>query len=135
MADFIIGRDPVFLQCQNYLILPFRVKYRGRIKRDNMAIHETDQVIEDFLGDSPRATEWRAMRQALADRLTARRQQRREEADAGADEPRLHALDLQIAALERQVTALKTEEAVTQFVEDSIKVTLAKAQPEMDEEM
>jgi LmbE family N-acetylglucosaminyl deacetylase len=99
-----------------------------------MALYETDQVIEDFLGDSPRATEWRAMHQALSDRLKARRQQREEEAAAGADVPRLHALDLQIASLERQVTALKTEEAVTQFVEDSIKVTLAKAQPDTEDE-
>jgi hypothetical protein len=93
-------------------------------------------VIQDFLGENPRATEWRALRQALADRLTALRRQRRQEAEAGGAPTRLQALDTQIATLDRQVAALETEEAVAQFVEDSLKVTLGRSMPgeEEDEE-
>ena len=99
-----------------------------------MAIQGTERVIQDFLGNNPRAAEWRALRQALSERLLALRRLRRQEAEAGADSTRLHALDLQIAAADRQVAALETEEAVSQFVEDSIMVTLAKAGPLEDEE-
>ncbi len=97
-------------------------------------MQDTEQVIQEFLGENPRAAEWRAMRQALAERLTALRRQRREEESAGAEAARLRSLDVQVAALERQVAALETEEAVSQFVEDSIKVTLARSQPEDEEE-
>lgn len=88
---------------------------------------DTEQVIDDFFEGSPRADELRRMRDALSDRLRALRRQR---AESGDDAPRLTA---QIAAMERQIEALKTEEAVSQFVEDSIKVTLAKAEPEEEE--
>lgn len=100
-----------------------------------MSMHDTEQVIEDFLGDTPRAAQWRALRQALTERLTALRRQRREEAQSDAPAAaRLQALEAQIAALDRQVAALETEEAVSQFVEDSIKVTLSRAAPEDEEE-
>lgn len=99
-----------------------------------MSMHDTEQVIQDFLGDNPRATQWRALRQALAERLTALRRQRREEAQSDAPASRLQTLDSQIAALDRQVAALETEEAVSQFVEDSIKVTLARSTPEDEEQ-
>ena len=95
-----------------------------------MSQYDTEQVIEEFLGDTPRADEWRALRKALLERLQALRHQRRQEHDAGAEAPRLRALDTQIASLDRQVAALETEEAVSQFVEDSIKVTIAKSMPE-----
>ncbi len=96
-------------------------------------MHDTDQVIQDFLGDDPRASQWRALRQALGDRRAALRRQRRQEAQADAPDARLHTLDAQIASLDRQVAALATEEAISQFVEDSIKVTLARSLPEEDE--
>ncbi len=99
-----------------------------------MSIHETERVIQDFLGEHPRATEWRALRQALSERLLALRRQRRQEGETGADAPRLHALDLQIGSLDRQVAALETEEAVSQFVENSLRVTLAKSAPDEGEE-
>lgn len=98
-----------------------------------MSMHETERVIQDFLGDNPRAAQWRALRQALAERLTALRRQRRLEAQSEAPAARLKALDSQIAALDRQVAALETEEAVARFVEDSIKVTLARSLPEEEE--
>lgn len=99
-----------------------------------MSMHDTERVIQEFLGDNPRATEWRALRHALSERLAAVRLQQRQETEAGADSTRLRALEAQATTLRRQVAALETEEAVTRFVEDSIKVTLAKSQPEEDEE-
>lgn len=88
---------------------------------------DTEQVIEDFFADDPRAGDLRRMRDALADRLRAlRRQQDERDGDATR-------LSAQIAALQRQIEALRTEEAVSQFVEDSIKMTLAKAEPEEEE--
>lgn len=96
-------------------------------------MQDTEQVIQEFLGENPRAAEWRAMRQALTERLTALRRQRREEEISGADAARLRVLDTQVGALERQVAALETEEAVSQFVEDSIKVAVARAMPDDEE--
>ncbi len=94
-----------------------------------MSLHETELIVSEFLGEHPRAEEWRALRQALAGRLSGLRQQRREGADAGLDAPALRGLDTQIAAIERQVATLETEEAVAQFVEDSVRATLAKSMP------
>ncbi len=88
---------------------------------------DTEQVIDDFFEGGPRADDLRRMRDALADRLRALRRQQAEEI---GDAPRLSA---QIAVLQRQMDALRTEEAVSQFVENSIKMTLAKAEPEEEE--
>ncbi|MBV9850810.1 MAG: hypothetical protein JO250_14140 [Armatimonadetes bacterium] len=92
-----------------------------------MTQHNTERIIEEFLGGNPRATEWRALRQALEGRLISLRRQRQREAEDGAPEARLASLDAQITALDRQVATLETEEAVAQFVEDSIKYTVAQS--------
>ena len=91
-----------------------------------MSQHDTERMIEEFLGEHPRAAEWRALRRALEDRRGGLRRQRQREADEGASEDRLSVLDAQILALDRQVATLETEEAVAQFVEDSIKFTLVQ---------
>jgi len=80
-------------------------------------------VIDDFTGGAPRAGEWRALRQALADRRRGLRRQREQETDA----VQIAALDRQIAALERQIETLQTEEVVAKFVEESIEAALARA--------
>ena len=99
-----------------------------------MSLHDTERVIEEFLGENPRASEWRALRQALTERLTGLRRQRQQAVGNPQTDPvRLAALDAQISALDRQVAALETEEAVAQFVEDSIKVTLARSQADTGE--
>lgn len=84
---------------------------------------DSNTVIDDFTGGAPRAGEWRALRQALADRGRGLRRQRESEKDAA----QILALDKQIAALERQVATLQTEEVVAKFVEESIEAALAHA--------
>lgn len=84
---------------------------------------QSSDILEEFLGDTPRATEWRALRGALRERLKAMLRSRDTETDFLA----LAALEPQIAALRKQVAALETEEVVAQFVEDSIKASLARA--------
>ena len=83
----------------------------------------SSEILEEFLGDTPRAAEWRALRDALRERLRALVRSRDLETDPAA----LTALETQIAALRKQVAALETEEVVAQFVEDSIKASLARA--------
>ena len=88
-----------------------------------MAHTDTDQMLEEFLGDTPRAAEWRALRQALVDRRRGLRAQRQAESDPAAQA----ALDSQIAGLSRQIGTLETEEVVARFVEDSVRASLSRA--------
>lgn len=88
-----------------------------------MAHTDTDQMVDEFLGDTPRAAEWRALRQALRDRRRGLRGQRASEANPAAQT----ALDAQITALTRQIGTLETEEVVARFVEDSVRASLARA--------
>lgn len=80
-------------------------------------------MLEEFLGDTPRAAEWRELRRALVDRRRGLRGQREVEADPAA----LAALDAQISALTRQIGTLETEEVVARFVEDSVRASLSRA--------
>ena len=95
----------------------------AQLDPDSSDVLKESDVLEEFLGDTPRATEWRALREALRERLRAMLRLRDTELDAGARA----ALETQIAALRKQVAALETEEVVAQFVEDSIKASLARA--------
>ena len=83
---------------------------------------EADPIIDEFFGDNPRAAEWRALREALMDRVRGLRRQR----DSETDPIQAGKVSKQIADLSRQVATLETEEAISQFVEDSIKVSLAR---------
>jgi hypothetical protein len=102
-------------------------------KEKELGSEETERAIEDFLGDSPRAAQWRALRQALSERLAAQRREYLQKAESGAEPGRLRSLKAQIASMERQLTALETEDAVSQFVEDSIKVTVARSEAEEED--
>ena len=85
-----------------------------------------DDIIDEFTGGAPRASEWYSLRQALIERRSGLRRQQ-----AGASEPDARAaLEAQIAALSRQIKTLETEEVVARFVEDSILVSLAAAPPQ-----
>ena len=86
------------------------------------APNPNEQVIEEFLGDEPRAEMWRTLRQALEGRLKeaiATRDQTPE-----TDLRRRAEAEAKVTELRQQVAALAQEEAVTQFVEDSVRATL-----------
>jgi hypothetical protein len=74
-------------------------------------LESTEPLIEEFLEGAPRAETWGELRKALALRLEAAR---REDDQARIDE------------LEQQVAALAQEEAITRFVEDSVRVSLVR---------
>ena len=77
-----------------------------------------DEAVKEFLGERPGASELREWRITLQQRLEA----------LEAERKRLGAtarMDTQIATLRKQLAALQEEEAITQFVEDSVRVTLA----------
>ncbi len=89
----------------------------------------SDDIIDEFTGGAPRASEWHTLRGALVERVRGLRRQQAGETDSAAKA----ALETQISALKRQIKTLETEEVVARFVEDSIKVSLARAQDDLDE--
>jgi hypothetical protein len=85
-------------------------------------MHDSEEVISEFMGENARASELRVMREELTVRLRAARVERLMEPDA----ERRAAIASHIKTLERQIAALRTEEAVSEFVEGTIRATLAK---------
>jgi ABC-type phosphate transport system auxiliary subunit len=83
---------------------------------------DTEQVIEEFLGENPRARELRLLRAALEQRHQVFVKERAQAHDAREKQN----LQGRIAELEKQIEALRQEEAITQFVEDSVRVTVQK---------
>lgn len=81
---------------------------------------EEEQAIHQFLGEHPRAEEWARLRRTLEQRL--QRLARERETAPPAQHP---ALDARLKALRGQIAVLEQEELITQFVEDSVRVTLA----------
>lgn len=79
-----------------------------------------DQVIDEFLGEKPRARELRLMRMALVERRNAFAHDR----DRAKEEQERAKLDHKLAELNRQIAAIREEEAITHFVEDSVRATL-----------
>ena len=96
-----------------------------------MAEDETEQAISEFLGDE-RAGHWRQLRKALEERRADLRGRR--DAAARQDDYDLEVLhlDREIATMTKQIEALRIEEAVSEFVEDSIRVTIAKHQNDLE---
>ena len=89
-------------------------------------MNESDQVIEEFLEGQPRAQTWRSLRETLQARL--------EDAVASRDaidpeDPRRTILERKVRELREQVAALAQEEAITQFVEDSVRASLSGPRP------
>ena len=79
-----------------------------------------EETIRQFLGERPDAGQLRDWRETLEARL-----RRMVEEQKGAPAGVAASLEGKIAQLRRQVDALREEEAITQFVEDSVRVTLA----------
>jgi transposase-like protein len=81
---------------------------------------DDERIVRDFLGDrlgAAQLAEWVA---TLRDRL-ARLQEDLPRACGDDRTP----LEAQVRRLKRQIAALEEEAAITQFVEDSVRVTLA----------
>lgn len=89
---------------------------------EETGLPDTEQVIEEALGENPRARELHLMRRALEQRLALFRRER----ESAADERERATLNTKINELNKQIAALRQEEAISQFVEDSVRVTLHK---------
>lgn len=94
---------------------------------DDEPVNE-EEVIDDVLGDNPRASQLRLMRAALEERRAAFRI----DASRAGDDAEAARLRKKIKELDRQIAALRQEEGITEFVETSVRVTLIKAS--IDEE-
>ena len=86
-------------------------------------MNDPDQVIEEFLEGQPRAEMWRELRETLAARLKDAVAER--DALPEGDSARA-GLEKRVRELREQVAALAQEEAVTQFVEDSVRASLSR---------
>lgn len=92
---------------------------------------QADPIVDDFLGGNPRAEDWRSLRIVLEGKradLRARLQQ------TERSDPSLARLRRAVDEIETQIDALRQEEAVSQFVEDSVRATIALPRPVDDEE-
>lgn len=79
-----------------------------------------EETVKQFLGDRPGSDQLREWREALEQRLGAMQGERKRILDGSGA-----ALDAKMEQLRRQIDALLEEEAVTKYVEDSVRVTLA----------
>jgi uncharacterized coiled-coil DUF342 family protein len=84
--------------------------------------------LEPYLEGATRAQEWRALRQALLERLRRLKTARQ---DTGDDSERA-SLDHEIDKLTKQIETLQIEEVAAQFAEDSLRFTLGASR--LDEE-
>lgn len=92
-----------------------------------------DEVIEDFLEGQPRAARWREYRLALQTRLDAAKEKIGHTAEGSGERAEL---DDRIKELRDQIRVLAEEEAITQFVEDSVLSSLSRprALPDFDDD-
>ena len=81
---------------------------------------EEQAAIEQFLGKDPSSAQLRQWRETLLARSKRLRQELKE-----ADPKQEAALRARLAEMSRQIAALEQEEMITEFVEDSVRVTLA----------
>lgn len=79
-----------------------------------------EEIVRDFLGDNPDSRQLREWRGALFQRLTGLRAERDE-----LPEPDRKRRDRELRLLRKQILALDEEEAITRYVEESVRVTLA----------
>jgi hypothetical protein len=90
------------------------------LERETITRMNEKKAIRSFLGDRPDSGQWREWRKTLEERLKHLLAER----DAAAPEKQ-HGFDARAAELRRQIVALEQEEMVTEFIEDSVRVTLA----------
>lgn len=82
-----------------------------------------DAILNEFLGDAPRASQLHELIVTLRERLQAFIAER-DALPVGA--PQKKSLDKKVKELKGQLTVLVEEEAVSTFVEDSVRATLAR---------
>lgn len=85
-----------------------------------------EEVVEDFLAGQPRADIWRELKETLQIRL--------KDAVTTRDvmdpyDPAFPAQEKRVRELREQIAALAQEEAITQFVEDSVRASLTRPRP------
>ena len=96
---------------------------KGKQKQTPPGDDTTEPVEDEILNGGPRATQLREMREVLQARLRDAREAR----DAvSPDDPRRAALERKVSELRDQVRVLAEEEAVSQFVEDSVRATVSR---------
>jgi hypothetical protein len=86
----------------------------------------TDDVIDDFMGGKPRANQWRELRIVLEARLADTKLQL---AATSPGSSAHRSLQRKVKEMTGQVNVLIQEEAVAQFVEDSIIATVSRPHP------
>jgi hypothetical protein len=88
-----------------------------------MSNREDEEIIEDFLGENARASQLRELIEVLRTRLGFVESERDglPPGDSGRS-----GLDRKVRELREQIAALAEEEAVSRFVEDSVRFTLAR---------
>ena len=86
---------------------------------------DEEQILDEFMGENPRARELRLMRMALEQRRSGFKRER-----ARSPEREQPAFAAKISELDRQIAAIRQEEEITNFVEGSVRVTLRNTPPE-----
>lgn len=89
---------------------------------------EEEQVIEEFLEGKPRAAELAEMAEALE----VRRQNFERERSAAKEEARRKEWSARVKEVEEQIRVLREEQAITDFVENSIRATVNRPQIDPD---
>ncbi len=109
------------------LVADLRYNKRMSYTEKESAIYDPrEEVIEEFLEGQPRAGTWRELKEALHTRLVRARE---EQEQTRANSPERAAIDERINELKVQIHALAEEEAITQFVEDSVRASLSRPRP------
>lgn len=89
-------------------------------------MYHPDTILESFLEGKPRAETWRQLRETLGERL----KRLKEELEALPDgAPGAASLRKKVEETRQQVAALAEEEAISRFVEDSVRATIARPHP------
>lgn len=94
---------------------------------ENPALYDPrEEIIEEFLDGQPRAAKWREYKEALRTRLAIAREKR----DALPESsPERAEWEQKVVELREQVRVLAEEEAITEFVEDSVRASVSRPRP------
>ena len=88
------------------------------------AVPDTEAAIEEALAGKPRAHELALLCEALRERIRAFKRDR----EATTNDLEVNRLSLKIIELRNHLKVLRQEESITHFVENSIRVLVAKSE-------